>query len=75
MGRLCLDKEYRGLGLGKRLVQAMEGGARQKGYEKISMHAQKVKIPFYQRCGYQVQDLPEFWEDGILHVHMEKLLE
>jgi GNAT superfamily N-acetyltransferase len=53
--RLFVLEEYRGLGLGKALVQAVARTAKEKGYKKIKisveMHLQR-EIEMYKRWGF-----------------------
>ncbi|KAI8905891.1 acyl-CoA N-acyltransferase [Gorgonomyces haynaldii] len=74
LGRLAIDKQYRGKGLGRMLVEAMEEEAIKRGYKIISMHAQEPKIGFYKRFGYILKDTPVFMEDGLPHVEMFKII-
>lgn len=46
--RVCVLPEYRGLHLGKLIMQALENHGAQQGYEKIVLNAQSYAIPFYE---------------------------
>ena len=71
LGRLCLDKPARGLGIGRLLVETMLQSAKEKRYTKVSMHAQTDKMGFYLKCGFiHLVELGDFMEDGIPHVYM-----
>ncbi|KAI8902266.1 acyl-CoA N-acyltransferase [Globomyces pollinis-pini] len=74
LGRLCILKEYRSLGLGKLLVNAVERKANELQYKKIRLHGQLYAEKFYTKCGYLKEDLPHFMECGIEHIHMVKFL-
>lgn len=69
--RICLLEDYRKLGLGKVIVQALEEIAKEKGVTKVKLHGQKQAEGFYHRIGYQTAS-DVFMEDGIPHVLMTK---
>jgi GNAT superfamily N-acetyltransferase len=62
-----------GKGIGKVLLQFAENIARDRGYKKISMHARKTAIGFYEKSGYKIVG-KEFQEISIPHYMMEKAL-
>jgi GNAT superfamily N-acetyltransferase len=62
-----------GKGIGKVLLQFAENIARDRGYQKISMHARKTAIGFYEKSGYKIVG-KEFQEISIPHYMMEKAL-
>ncbi|KAJ2964118.1 hypothetical protein NQZ79_g1044 [Umbelopsis isabellina] len=74
LGRLAVDLSARGLGLGRRLVEALEQDAKAKDMTSIECHAQVAKRSFYEKLGYHVMDETVFIEDGVEHVKMGKLL-
>jgi predicted GNAT family N-acyltransferase len=74
LGRMCILKEYRGQGYANLLVRALETYAISQNINLVSLHAQKMAVPFYQRAGYVVTHSEEFLEEGIWHLHMEKKL-
>jgi putative acetyltransferase len=56
MKRLFVRDEARGMGLGRRLVNALEDAARGQGIERISLETgvkQGEAIALYRACGYQ----------------------
>ncbi|MDS9470398.1 GNAT family N-acetyltransferase [Sporosarcina pasteurii] len=69
--RVCVLPEYRGLHLGKLIMQALENHGAQQGYEKIVLNAQSYAIPFYENLGYTITS-PEFMDADIPHRSMEK---
>ena len=72
--RVAVRSSYRGEGLGRRLMELLEGEARDQGRSRISLHAQTAVEGFYRTLGYEtVSD--EFVEANIPHVEMEKELE
>lgn len=71
---MAVDTSARGLGLGRKLVEALEKDARSFNITTIDVHAQIDKRAFYERLGYRVVDETVFVEDGIDHVKMGKSL-
>ena len=72
--RVAVLAEYRGEGLGRRLMELVEAEARGRGRERIDLHAQTAVEGFYETLGYEtVSD--EFMEADIPHVEMEKRLD
>jgi len=72
--RLAVLKQYRGQGVGKRLVQVLEQHAKRLGYETCILDGQCHAEPFYASLGYvTISDKP-FYDAGILHVRMKKSL-
>jgi predicted GNAT family N-acyltransferase len=47
--------------------------ARQRGFDRIVLHARDTAVAFYLRLGYQLEGEP-FEEVGILHRRMAKTL-
>ncbi len=71
LGRLAVLKEYRGMHVGKKLLEAVEKDPSVLKKGKIVLHAQLHAKGFYEKCGYQpIGDV--FYEAGIAHVLMEK---
>ena len=62
-----------GKGFGRVLMQFAENLARDRGYKKITMHARKTAVGFYEKLGYKVTS-DEFEEISIPHFIMEKEL-
>ncbi|HEU5317698.1 MAG TPA: GNAT family N-acetyltransferase [Chloroflexota bacterium] len=74
-GRLAVLRPWRRRGLGDRLLTLLEDTARKRGGARVTLHAQTYVESFYARHGY-VTEAPrrEFFEDGIPHVRMTRLL-
>lgn len=52
---LVVDQECRGRGIGRRLVDALEGWAASRGLEQITVRSNVARTgshPFYERLGY-----------------------
>jgi ribosomal protein S18 acetylase RimI-like enzyme len=62
-----------GKGIGRILMQFAENIARDRCYKKITMHARKSAVGFYEKLGYNVTG-EEFQEVTIPHFIMEKNL-
>lgn len=60
-----------GKGMGRVLLQFAENIAYDLGYRKITMHARKTAIGFYEKLGYSVTG-EEFEEVTIPHFEMAK---
>ncbi|KAG9306931.1 hypothetical protein G9A89_004030 [Geosiphon pyriformis] len=73
IGRLAVTQPFRGKGMGKLLMTAVEAYAKKEmGIEKFFLHAQEDKMGFYERNGYKVIDWNIFYEEGIPHLKMLK---
>lgn len=69
--RVAVMKPYRGNGIGKLLMQALEEEARRKNATSIQLHAQIQAQRFYERLGYKAYgDL--FFDANIKHIAMKK---
>ncbi|KDE04963.1 hypothetical protein MVLG_04612 [Microbotryum lychnidis-dioicae p1A1 Lamole] len=84
LGRLAVRKNYRGIGAGKWLVEALEdhlrsrrgkGGIANEDKSKVLIvaNAQIYADKFYIKCGYEAEGVP-FQEDGAPHLRMVKTL-
>ncbi|MSQ28374.1 MAG: GNAT family N-acetyltransferase [Dehalococcoidia bacterium] len=73
IGRMAVDKAWRGRGVGGRVLAYLEGQARAEGYHESVLHAQCDVEGFYARFGYRPEgDI--FEEAGIEHITMRKKL-
>ena len=52
IGRVVVLPEYRGLGLGKKVVTEAEVWAKELGYKKINIDSRVEAIHFYEKLGY-----------------------
>jgi ribosomal protein S18 acetylase RimI-like enzyme len=71
--QMAVLNNLQGKGIGRALMQFAENIARDRGFRKITMHARKSAIGFYEKLGYQVTG-DEFQEVTIPHFTMEKPL-
>lgn len=72
IGRMAIQKTYRGSGLGKFLLKhILDVGQAQYGYSKFVLDAQEYAQGFYRSCGFQSvgeRFIPE--GDNLWHVKM-----
>ena len=71
--QMAVINDLQGKGIGKALMQFAENLARDRGYKKITMHARKNALGFYEKMGYKTIG-KEFHEITIPHYVMEKEL-
>ncbi|MGZ5286104.1 MAG: GNAT family N-acetyltransferase [Flavisolibacter sp.] len=71
--QMAVINDLQGKGIGRALMQFAENLARDRGYRRITMHARKNALGFYEKMGYRkIGD--EFEEITIPHYVMEKEL-
>lgn len=73
VGRVAVLAEYRGSGVGRRLMAGLESVAVEAGFASVWCHAQRSAVPFYLQLGYAVEG-DEFLEAGIPHRLMRREL-
>ena len=73
LGRLCVIKEKRGVGIGARLLREAEKSAKALGATSLKLHSQYHARAFYEKCGYKQVGQIEL-EQGKEHVWMKKEL-
>jgi predicted GNAT family N-acyltransferase len=71
--QMAVINDLQGKGVGRALMQFAENLARDRGYKKITMHARKNAVGFYEKMGYRIVG-QEFEEITIPHYVMEKEL-
>ena len=71
--QMAVMNDLQGKGIGRALMQFAENLARDRGYKKITMHARKNAVGFYEKMGYK-RIGKEFHEITIPHYVMEKEL-
>lgn len=73
IGRLAVLKQYRGLGVGMRLMNTIVDYCNKLGLREVYLGAQLQAIPFYERAGFKVEG--DIFDDaGIPHRIMRKKL-
>jgi predicted GNAT family N-acyltransferase len=73
LGRLVVEREARGRGIGGRLLALAEKEARSAGAQRIVLNAQTRARGLYRAAGYS-ECGGRFMEAGIEHVRMERPL-
>lgn len=73
LGRMAVEAERRGTGVGGAVLDAAERSARERGAERISLHAQVAALRLYERRGYEARG-EVFVEEGMDHLEMWKTL-
>ena len=53
--QLALSEEHQGLGLGRKLVHALEQELIKRGFSQISLSATHELQPFYEKLGYHLE--------------------
>jgi ribosomal protein S18 acetylase RimI-like enzyme len=71
--QMAVLNDLQGKGIGRALMDFAENLSRDRGYRKITMHARKDAVGFYQKLGYVLIG-EEFRELNIPHYKMEKKL-
>ncbi len=71
--QMAVLNNLQGKGIGRALMIFAENIARDRGFKKLTMHARKTALGFYERLGYNVSG-DEFAELSIPHFIMEKNL-
>jgi predicted GNAT family N-acyltransferase len=69
IGRMAVRKEWRGAGVGSRLLKALMQAAQSRGDRLVRLNAQRQAQDFYARHGF-VQQGEEFLDAGIPHIAM-----
>ncbi|GLG01631.1 hypothetical protein Alches_16710 [Alicyclobacillus hesperidum subsp. aegles] len=72
--RVAVLKAYRKGGFGRAVMAAIEELALADGYHRAVLDAQCHAEAFYHKLGYCTVSEEPFYDAGILHVRMEKLL-
>ncbi|MBY0280330.1 GNAT family N-acetyltransferase [Candidatus Binatia bacterium] len=69
--RVAVLDDFRGHGVGRKLMDVMEANARARGLTTILVHAQLAAVPFYEHLGYAASG-EAFDEAGIPHRRMTR---
>ena len=73
IGRLAVLKEWRGKGIGTRILMSLVEEAKRLGLKRVCLGAQRHAIVFYRKNGFSEFGDP-YYEVGVEHVHMEKFI-
>ena len=73
IGRMAVLANFRGSGIGSRILKSLVELADIQGAKTIILHSQVAAIPFYERMGF-ISDGPTYDEAGIPHRNMILLL-
>ena len=71
--QMAVQNNLQGKGIGASMMNYAETIARDKGYNKLMMHARETAVGFYEKLGYKTVG-NEFTEVNIPHFIMEKKL-
>ncbi|WP_416137556.1 GNAT family N-acetyltransferase [Halomonas sp. HK25] len=75
----CVYPDARGSGLGRQLLEALEGAAQARGSARLGLEVRadnRVALKLYRRMGFRLERwLPEYYEDGCAGWQMVKDLE
>ena len=74
IGRVAVKKEYRGQGVGSKLLQTIEIQAENNGILSMHLGSQLSAQAFYNHLGYEAYG-PIFEDAGIEHVLMQKTIQ
>jgi len=73
IGRLAVERLWRGRGVGSAILSRLVDIARNAGFERVVLNARTDAEAFYARRGFAAAG-PEFTEAGIRHLRMERAL-
>ncbi|MFN8252061.1 MAG: GNAT family N-acetyltransferase [Ferruginibacter sp.] len=71
--QMAVQNNLQGKGIGASMMLFAETLARDKGFKRLTMHARKTALGFYEKLGYKIAG-DEFTEVTIPHYLMEKRL-
>jgi len=71
--QMAVSSGLQGKGIGRVLMSFAENIARDRGYRRLTMHARKSAVGFYEKNGFKICG-PEFEEVTIAHFEMDKEL-
>ncbi|MFN3236199.1 MAG: GNAT family N-acetyltransferase [Pseudomonadales bacterium] len=73
IGRMAVLQEYRGLKVGRAMLEAAVEKARRLGFQNVFLNAQSHALEFYKKSGF-IPEGEEFMEAGIAHFRMQQAL-
>ena len=73
IGRMAVRSSARGRGIGAAVLAQLEERARERGFPRVELHAQRHATGFYDKAGYRAFG-EVYLEAGIEHLSMRKEL-
>lgn len=73
IGRMAVVKAFRGLGIGRALLNHAVGFCKAQGFSVVRLSAQKHALNFYAKAGFVVCSA-EYLEAGIPHYDMQLMI-
>ena len=73
IGRVAVQKNYRGKGNGTKIINSLESYAKEQGFKECALSAQTRAKGFYEKLGYEQQG-EEYFEEYCRHILMVKKL-
>ena len=74
LGRIVVLPEYRGMGLGRKVVQEAEQWAKELGFTKAVLESRDNKVGFYEKIGYTADRTVTIHGETFNCIPMEKTL-
>ncbi len=71
---MAVANDWQKKGVGREIVQHMEGVARQQGARHLFLHARDNALGFYQKLGYEIVEPSYLLFGSIQHYKMQKIL-
>lgn len=71
---VAVANQVQGKGAGKKLMEYLEGIAKEKGAKEIVLDARENAVPFYKKLNYQITEKTYLLFDEIQHYRMKKEL-
>lgn len=71
---MAVDPAFRGQGLGKQILEALEDAALKQGLQNLVLHAREPVVDFYQQRGYELLGQSHTLFGEIVHYKMHKVL-
>ncbi len=74
LARVAVTIDYRGNGIASQLIDALEAKGKEYGISKISIYPHEYLRIFYEKLGYEYEDLSEIVGDHQLLIMKKSLL-
>ncbi|MEY4286499.1 MAG: hypothetical protein RL511_572 [Bacteroidota bacterium] len=71
---MAVAESQQGKGIGKAIIEEIESVSKEKGIQKIILHAREIALPFYQKLGYHLVEKSHLLFGEIQHFLMQKQL-